>query len=75
MAKLTNKMLDEMQQETVIFELIFGIDNPDYLPYWTAYMSNDERRLFLVNQGSSFLDFNSKMLERDFDWLEWQATY
>lgn len=48
--------------------------NPNYLPYWIAYMSNDERRQFLLNEGSTFLDFNREMLEHDFDWLEWEET-
>ncbi|MBB1344111.1 hypothetical protein H5154_21290 [Pseudoalteromonas sp. SR44-5] len=74
MPRLTNKMLDEMQENVVDFELIFGIDNPNYLPYWTAYMRNDERRQFLLNEGSTFLDFNKEMLEHDFDWLQWEAT-
>ncbi|MGO3346122.1 MAG: hypothetical protein ACTIM4_12775 [Marinomonas sp.] len=75
MPRLTNKMLDEVEQGVVVFELMFGIDNPNYLPYWTAYMSNDERRQFLLSEGASFLDFNKKMLECDFDWLEWEATF
>ena len=48
--------------------------NPNYLPYWIAYMSNDERRQFLLNEGSTFLGFNREMLEHDFDWLEWEAA-
>lgn len=74
MPKLTNKQIDTINQEAHPFELIFGIDNPHYLPYWVAYMQKLERRQFLINEGSSFLDFNQAMLESSFDWLEWQAT-
>ena len=56
------------------WEECYGVDHPDFLPYWIIYMPKDERARYLVEAGREFKDFKTEMLDKDFDWSKWDNT-
>lgn len=52
----------------------FGVDFPEYLPYWVKYMSQPKRLRYLAHCGDQFKDFSPEMLNSHFDWDNWQHT-
>lgn len=74
---VTKSIVQQAIDEMNIFgwEDSFGVDNPDYLPYWVQYMPQDERIVYLRECGQSFLDFKIEMLSSDFDWESWKPQF
>lgn len=56
------------------WEQSFGVDNPDYLPYWVAYMPHHQRQLYLSSCNYQFKDYEPAMLDSSFDWETWSPT-
>lgn len=56
------------------WEYFYGIDHPEYLPYWLKYMRPLERTAYLMEAGKEFIDFKKEMLGSKFDWSKWQST-
>lgn len=75
-AHRTKSVIDQAISEMHIYgwEDAFGVDNPNYLPYWVKYMPSDERIQYLSACGHQFDDFTSNMLKSDFDWKTWSQT-
>lgn len=69
-----NSIVNQALEQLNIFswEDMFGVDNPDYLPYWVKYMPPNDRMIYLKQCGHTFLDFDVKMLSSNFDWKSWQ---
>jgi hypothetical protein len=63
----------KIEKNTRSWEDLFGVDDPDYLPYWVAYMPKDERLDYLKDAGKEFLDYKNEMLHKNFDWKSWES--
>ena len=64
------------EDDLYAWEESFGVDNPDYLPYWIEYMPVKQRLRYLNECGRQFSDFRTEMLSPDFDWKnDWEVTH
>ena len=70
--KLTNHDIDLLCDPDISWEDTFGVDNPDYLPYWVKYMPIERRLSYLTKFGSQFTDFSTDMLKPMFNWQSWE---
>lgn len=57
------------------WEEFFGLDSPDYLPYWVEYMRPEKRLEYLHAVGQTFKDFVPEMMDPRYDWKSWKCKY
>ena len=77
MAKLKgNEIRAVLEDEEIRFyEYMFGVDYPGYLPYWVAYMKDDDRQTYLATTKSEYCDVLDDMFCKDFDWQAWEPYW
>lgn len=75
MAKLTINEIALHCETRRDWEEQFGIGCPGYIPYWVAYMPEDQRVQYLLLSKHEYIDFSAEMLHKGFNWHEWEPFH